>query len=64
MRGLKTDRTATVTIEGHAFIQNVRRDQHELGVSRVTATFCAGSSYAWNRHLRCAAAFDELASMI
>jgi hypothetical protein len=25
MRGLKTDRTATVTIEGNAFIQNVSR---------------------------------------
>ena len=52
MRGLKTDRTATVIIEGHAFIQNLRRDHYELGVD------------ARNRHLRCAAAFDELASRI
>jgi transposase-like protein len=25
MRGLKTDRTASVVIRGHAFIQNLRR---------------------------------------
>jgi transposase, IS6 family len=29
MRGLKTDRTATVIIEGHAFIQNLRRGHYE-----------------------------------
>jgi len=49
---LKTDRTATVIVAGHAFIQNLRRGHYELGVD------------AWNRHLRCAAAFDEFASMI
>ena len=32
MRGLKTDRTATVVIRGHAFIQNLRRGHCELGV--------------------------------
>jgi IS6 family transposase len=52
IRGLKTDRTATVIIEGHAFIQNLRRGQYELGIE------------ARADHLRCAAAFDELASMI
>jgi transposase, IS6 family len=52
MRGLKTDRTATVIIAGHAFIQNLRRGHYELGVD------------ARQRHLRCAAAFDELARMI
>ena len=52
MRGLKTDRTATVIIEGHAFIQNLRRGLYELGVE------------APQDRLRCAAAFDELASMI
>ena len=52
MRGLNTDRTATVVIAGHAFIQNLRRGHYELGVD--------GRS----DHLRCAAAFDELASMI
>ncbi len=31
MRGLKTDRTATVIITGHAFIQNLRRGHYELG---------------------------------
>ena len=52
MRGVKTDRTATVIIEGHAFIQNLRRGHYELGVD------------ARHPHLRGAAAFDELASMI
>jgi transposase-like protein len=32
MRGLKTDRTASVVIRGHAFIQNRRRGHYELGV--------------------------------
>ena len=52
MRGLKTDRTATVIIEGHPFIQNLRRGLYELGVE------------ARQDRLRCAVAFDELASMI
>ena len=52
MRGLKTDRTATVIIEGHAFIQNLRRGHYELGVDARAG------------RLRCAAAFDELASII
>jgi transposase-like protein len=52
MRGLKTDRTATVIIEGHAFIQNLRRGHYELSVDARTD------------RLRCAAAVDELASMI
>ena len=52
MRGLKTDRTASVTIRGYAFVQNLRRGQYELGVE--------------TRHgqLRIAAAFEELASTI
>jgi transposase-like protein len=50
MRGLKTDRTATVIIVGHAFLQNLRRGPYELGVE------------ARNRHLLVAAAFDELAA--
>ena len=52
MRGLKTDRTARAIIAGHAFVQNLRSGHYELGVdARVDL-------------LRCAAAFDELASMI
>ncbi len=31
-RGLRTDRTATVVIRGHAFIQNLRRGHDQLGV--------------------------------
>ncbi len=52
MRGLRTDRTATVVIRGHAFIQNLRRGHYELGVEA--------------RHylLRVAAAFDEITSAI
>ena len=32
MRGLQTDRTMSVVIRGHAFIQNLRRGHYELGV--------------------------------
>ena len=52
MRGLKRDRTASVVIRGHAFIQNLRRGHYELGVN------------ALNPRLRVAAAFDELAEAI
>jgi IS6 family transposase len=52
MRGLKTDPTARVIVQGHAFVQNLRRGHYELGVD------------ARNRHLRVAAAFDELARTI
>jgi len=52
MRGLKRDRTASVIIRGHAFVQNLRRGHYELGVD------------ARNRHLRVAAAFDELTTAI
>ncbi len=48
MRGLQRDRTATVIIQGHAFIQNLRRGHYELGTYA-----CPG--------LKIAAAFDELA---
>ncbi|MSW82836.1 MAG: IS6 family transposase [Actinobacteria bacterium] len=47
MRGLKTDRTASVVIRGHAFVKNVRRDHYELGVEASPV-------------FRLAAAFDEL----
>jgi IS6 family transposase len=52
MRGLKTNRAASVVIRGHAFIQNIRRGHYELGVE--------------TRHeqLSVAAAFDELAAAI
>ena len=32
MRGDKTDRTASVVIQGYAFIQNLRRGHYELAV--------------------------------
>jgi transposase, IS6 family len=47
MRGLRTDRTATVIITGIGFIQNLRRGHYELGVDLP-------------RHLRVAGAFTEL----
>ena len=52
MRGLKTDRTASIVIRGHAFIQNIRRGHYELGTE--------------SRHdqLRVAAALNELAAAI
>ena len=52
MRGLKTDRSASVIIKGHAFIQNLRRGFYELGV------------LARHPLLRLPAAFDELAAGI
>ncbi len=52
MRGLRTDRTASVVIRGHAFIQNLRRSRYELGVE------------ARHERLRVAAAFDELAAAL
>jgi IS6 family transposase len=52
MRGLRTDRTATVVIRGHAFVQNLRRGHYELGVE------------ARHVRLRVAAAFDELITAI
>ena len=52
MRGLRTDRTASVVIRGHALIQNLRRGHYELGVEVL------------DRRLRVAAAFDELAEAI
>jgi transposase, IS6 family len=47
MRGLKTNRTASVVIRGHGFIQNLRRGHYELGVDAAPA-------------LRLATAFAEL----
>ncbi len=51
MRGLKTDRTASVVIRGHAFIQNLRRGHYELGTES-------------HQHLRITSAFDELIETI
>lgn len=51
MRGLKRDRTASVIIRGHAFIQNLRRGHYELGTHATPG-------------LTIAAAFDELALAI
>jgi hypothetical protein len=52
MRGLRTDRTTSVVIRGHSFIQNLRRGHYELGVE------------ARHKQLRLAAAFDELSDAI
>ena len=51
MRGLQTDRTASVIIRGHAFMQNLRRDHYELGIHASPG-------------LAVAAAFDELARVV
>jgi IS6 family transposase len=51
MRGLKTHRTASVVIRGHAFVQNLRRGLCELAVG-------SGES------LRLVAAFDELTAVL
>jgi hypothetical protein len=47
----EADRTAHVVIAGHAFVQNLRRGQYEIGVDACPA-------------LRVAAAFTELARAI
>ena len=47
MRGLKTERTASVVIQGHAFVQNLQRGHDELGVETAPV-------------FRLATAFDEL----
>jgi IS6 family transposase len=47
MRGLKTNRTASVEIRGHAFIQNLRRGHYELAADSAQL-------------FRLATAFDEL----
>ena len=52
MRGLRTDRTASVVIRGHALVQYLPRGHHELGLE------------APREHLRVAVAFDELADVI
>jgi hypothetical protein len=52
MRGLRTDRTASTVIRGHAFVQNLRRGHYELGLE------------ARHERLRVATAFDELAEAI
>jgi IS6 family transposase len=51
MRGLKTDRGATVVITGHAFVQNIRRGHYELGTEQPVTQ-------------RVATAFSELALAI
>jgi transposase-like protein len=51
MRGLKTDRTASVVIQGHAFIQNLRRRHYELTVDAAPRS-------------RLVTAFDELRTAI
>ena len=44
MRGLKTDRTASIVIRGHAFVQNLRRGHYELGVE-VAAVFRLATAF-------------------
>jgi len=51
MRGLKRDRTASVVIRGHAFMQNLRRGHYELGIYALPG-------------LTVPAAFDELARVV
>lgn len=51
MRGLQTDRTASVIIRGHAFMQNLRRGHYELGADAIPGLIVA-------------AAFDELARAV
>ena len=51
LRGLRSDRTASLKITGLAFMQNLRRGRYELGVETL-------------RQLRVAVAFAALAQAI
>jgi hypothetical protein len=51
MRGLRRDRSTSVMIAGHAFVQDVRRGHYELAVDELVGQ-------------RLAVAFDELAVAI
>ncbi len=51
MRGLKRDRTASVIVEGHAFIQNLQRGHYELAIDALPG-------------MTIAAAFDELGLVV
>jgi transposase-like protein len=45
MRGLKRDRTTSVIVAGHAFVQNLRRGHYELGTD-VPATSRVADAFA------------------
>jgi hypothetical protein len=51
MRGLQTDRTASVILRGHASMQNLRRGHYELGIDALAGVVVAS-------------AFDELAPVV
>ena len=51
MRGFKTDRTASIVIRGHAFVQNIRRGHYQFDCDTDPTT-------------RLEAAFDELRSAL
>lgn len=51
MRGLKTDRTGSIVIRGHAFVQNLRRGNYQFDRNVDPTT-------------RLEAAFDELCSTL
>jgi IS6 family transposase len=51
MRGLKQDRSTSIVIAGHGFVQNLRRGHYELGVEERAS-------------LRVAVTFDDLAMAI
>jgi transposase-like protein len=46
-RGLKQDRSVSVIIAGHAFIQNLRRGHYELAIEEPTKRRGAVASTNW-----------------
>ena len=52
MHGLQSDRSVSIVIRGHSFVQNLRRGHHELDI------------HAHCEQLRVAAAIGELAQAI
>ena len=49
MRGLKRDRTASVVMRGHAFVQNLRRGHYELGVDALPGMTLVAAFDEWQR---------------
>jgi hypothetical protein len=47
MRGLKRDRSASVVIRAHAFMQNLRRGHYELGIDALQGLRALRVSAGW-----------------
>jgi DDE domain len=48
MRGLKQDRSASIVLAGHAFVQNLRRGHYELAVDEPVTGVWQWHSASWH----------------